>query len=53
MCVPESALRYYELELEQAFEADEAGFDSWDEYQDFLADKAMNDAYDEWKDKQE
>lgn len=52
MCVPESGLRYYESQLDLEHEAMLSGFDTVEEYQDFLEDKAMNDAYDEWKDKQ-
>ena len=50
MCVPESALRYYEQELERAYIANEHGFDTYEEYIESLKDDIGNRQYDEWKD---
>ena len=49
MCVPESALRYYELELEQAAIAADNGFETWEEYQEALKADKENYAYDNYK----
>ena len=45
MCVPESALRYYEEQLERAQIAYEHGFDSWEQYVDDLAETEANNEY--------
>ena len=52
MCVPESALRYYEEELEREYIARENGFDNYEDYYNSLQDDAENRAYDNWKDNQ-
>ena len=52
MCVPESALYYYELELEQEYEAHEHGYDSYEEYYEAMQDDKGNRDYDSWKDEQ-
>ena len=52
MCVPESALRYYEEELERDYIARENGFDNYEDYYNSLQDDAENRAYDTWKDNQ-
>lgn len=44
MCVPESALRYYEEQLEREYIANENGFDSYEEYLDALEDLKVNNA---------
>ena len=49
MCVPESALYYYEKQLEQAEEAFEHGFETYEDYIDSLKDDIGNRQYDEWK----
>lgn len=50
MCVPESALRYYEDELEKEYEAREHGYDSYEDYYNSMQDDIENRAYDNWKD---
>lgn len=50
MCVPESALRYYEDELEKEYEAREHGFNSYEDYYNSMQDDIENRAYDNWKD---
>ena len=49
MCVPESALRFYEEELDRAYIANEHGFETYEEYIDSLKDDIGNRQYDEWK----
>ena len=50
MCVPESALRYYEDELEKEYEAQLNGYDSYEDYYNSMQDDIENRAYDNWKD---
>lgn len=50
MCVPESALRYYEEELERDYIARENGFDNYEDYYNSLQDDMENRAYDSYKD---
>lgn len=45
MCVPESALRFYEEQLEREAIAQEHGFDSWEQYIDDLAETEANNEY--------
>lgn len=40
MCVPESALRFYEERLEKEAEAYALGFDNLEDYYNYLADEA-------------
>lgn len=51
MCVPESALRFYELELDRAYEAQEHGFDTYEEYIESLKDDIGNRQYDNYKER--
>lgn len=50
MCVPESALRYYEDELEKEYEAQLNGYDSYEDYYNAMQDDIENAAYDSYKD---
>lgn len=47
--VPYDALYYYELQLEQAAEAHEHGFETYEEYIESVKDDIGNRQYDEWK----
>ncbi len=51
MCVPESALRFYEEELDRAYIAQEHGFETYEEYLDSLKDDIGNRQYDEMKER--
>lgn len=48
-CVPHNALYWYELELDREAEAQDNGFDSWEEYQASIQDDIGNMQYDDWK----
>jgi hypothetical protein len=51
MCVPESALYFYEKRLENEDKAYKAGFDSYEEYLDAIKDRIENESYDRLKDR--
>lgn len=48
-CVPHDALYWYELELDREAEAQDNGFDSWEEYQASIQDDIGNMQYGDWK----
>lgn len=45
MCVPESALRFYEEQLDRAYIAQQHGFETWEEYVNDLEEYEANMAY--------
>lgn len=44
---PDEALYWYELDLERDYKAYQAGFDSWEEYQQDIEDTKGNYAFEE------